>query len=552
MVELRSVMPRSVTNPTHRRQHVHGIESPAQEGIRAQADGELWIIAQRAYAMGALLSTARVPMVDAAPAPRHLVVNLINAFCQVNNFSPRLPMILAARYAATVSLAAVSVGLAARAAHAQRTDVSADAPALSMTPGRAVVPLVGPWRFHTGDDPRWAEPGLDDASWETVDLTPRPGAHDPDVGLEGYVRGWGARGHRGYSGYAWYRLRVSVTGADTAALALAAPLEVDEAYQLFVNGRLAGSSGRFGGATPVVYNTRPALYSLAGAASPPNARLVIAVRVWAGPEYMREVPDGGGIRIAPALGGLRAIHAQVTLDWLAKFLGYVVDAAVAAAFLALAAMALGVGWFRPADRAYGWLAIALVLTAVARANQAVFYWTTWESARTAILVRFAFADPLGLGAWAMAWRSWFGVDRPAWLPRAVAALTICYLLTNVTAAAGPPSITRGALLLGGAIRIAFVAVMALIAYPSVSHATPREWLALAAMLLVSIGLYAQEVSALRVPGIWFPFGVGVSRTQFAYAAFVLAAFAMLLRRLASYARAGQPARTTIRLHAAFD
>ena len=25
--------------------------------------------------------------------------------------------------------------------------------------------LVGPWRFHAGDDPAWASPGYDDSHW---------------------------------------------------------------------------------------------------------------------------------------------------------------------------------------------------------------------------------------------------------------------------------------------------------------------------------------------------------------------------------------------------
>jgi len=42
-------------------------------------------------------------------------------------------------------------------------------------------------------------------------------------------------------------------------------------------------------------------------------------------------------------------------------------------------------------------------------------------------------------------------------------------------------------------------------------------LAVASLLLIAAGQFAPELSSLGVPGIWFPFGVGVSRTQFAYA-----------------------------------
>jgi hypothetical protein len=42
-----------------------------------------------------------------------------------------------------------------------------------------------------------------------------------------------------------------------------------------------------------------------------------------------------------------------------------------------------------------------------------------------------------------------------------------------------------------------------------------------------------EVSALGVPGIWFPFGVGVSRTQYAYAAMVVGLAVLLVRTIRS-------------------
>jgi hypothetical protein len=74
--------------------------------------------------------------------------------------------------------------------------------------GQAMIPLTGPWKFHTGDDMRWADPKFDDSSWGTMDLTPN--AVDPNTGLSGFAPGWTARGYAGYSGYAWYRLRVNV------------------------------------------------------------------------------------------------------------------------------------------------------------------------------------------------------------------------------------------------------------------------------------------------------------------------------------------------------
>jgi hypothetical protein len=74
--------------------------------------------------------------------------------------------------------------------------------------------LDGPWRFQTGDDPLWSSTATDDSDWETIDTTAPPGSHDGDVGLPDYVSGWMARGHLGYTGYAWYRRVVNVPAGD--------------------------------------------------------------------------------------------------------------------------------------------------------------------------------------------------------------------------------------------------------------------------------------------------------------------------------------------------
>ncbi|MGH9819884.1 MAG: glycoside hydrolase family 2, partial [Pyrinomonadaceae bacterium] len=58
----------------------------------------------------------------------------------------------------------------------------------------AATLLDGAWRFNTGDDPRWADPNIDDSGWETIDMTAAPGSHDDDVGLPDYVAGFMAHG----------------------------------------------------------------------------------------------------------------------------------------------------------------------------------------------------------------------------------------------------------------------------------------------------------------------------------------------------------------------
>jgi hypothetical protein len=65
---------------------------------------------------------------------------------------------------------------------------------------------------------------------------------------------------------------------------------------------------------------------------------------------------------------------------------------------------------------------------------------------------------------------------------------------------------------------------------------PSAYLAAIAAILVGIGLFATELNALGLPGIWFPYGTGVARGQYAYALFIVVLFALILMRLVEYAR----------------
>src|SRR6187431_575218 len=140
----------------------------------------------------------------------------------------------------------------------------------------AATLLDGAWRFHTGDDPRWADPDTDDTSWETIDLTAAPGSHDGDVGLPDYVGGWMAHGHPDFRGYAWYRRAVAVP-AEPASWDILGPTLVENGYEIYWNGQLLGGSGRLGPA-PRVVGTRPLRFALPADAA--GTRGVLAVRAY--------------------------------------------------------------------------------------------------------------------------------------------------------------------------------------------------------------------------------------------------------------------------------
>jgi hypothetical protein len=404
--------------------------------------------------------------------------------------------------------------------------------------GHSTAALNGPWRFHTGDDLRWSLPDFDDSTWDTVDLTPAPGAHDGDVGLPGYVSGWSKRGHAGYTGYAWYRLKVTIDSDKDAQLALAGPTLVDSTYQLYVDGKLLGGPGVFTGKAPAVYSVRPSVFPLPAASSAGARTYLIALRVWMDPVDAGE--DSGGIHIAPTIGYANGIDLLHQVQWLETFKGYVVDALEPAAFVLLAMMVLGLMASRTGD-SYRWLGAALLFLALLRINQVTFAWTHLQSLRCYDIATAVILKPLALAAWTMAWRDWFRLGKP-WLRYAVSVLTVVYLVFALIGRPWfVPEATHGIkmaanIVVEGARLIYAALYLWIIGLGVMRLGKPSAYLAAIAAILVGIGLFATELNALGLPGIWFPYGTGVARGQYAYALFIVVLFALILMRLVEYAR----------------
>jgi hypothetical protein len=403
----------------------------------------------------------------------------------------------------------------------------------------STITLSGPWKFRTGDDLNWQAPSFDDQGWESVDLTPLPGANDGDVGLTGYVPGWTAKGHPGYDGFAWYRIHVSVLPPAGKTLALLGPWAVDSVYQVYANGKLLGSVGDFSGRTPTAYgNHYPKLIELPSEEAH-GGPIVIAIRVWMGPWAL--APGHGGIHIAPVIGEQGAITAQYRLQWLKIFEGYAVDAVPALLFVMLAVLVLCLIPVDRSERAYPWLTAALLLSAIQRGNQAFFFWWQIETVQGFVYLIVALVASLNLGAWMMAWRGWFKVDSPAWLPRLVSALTITLMLTQLMSRPWlfhgwpPHSVAIVARNTITYLRVGFLLAFIWIAYAGIRR-TPREGcFALPAVMAIGAVLFTSELVAVHVPGIWFPWGVGLSLSECASVVFDVLLFVLLVRRLWSHA-----------------
>lgn len=147
-------------------------------------------------------------------------------------------------------------------------------------PGAGSIAVGGPWQFHTGDNLAWANPGYNDSGWEQL--------RGDDT--------WGAQTHPGYTGFAWYRKRIDVTGT-TPSLAILIP-PVDDAYEIYWNGRKIGSYGSLPPHAVWWGIGHNAVYDLG--TGPFQGAL--ALRVWKAPLSSTDLSGGGGLNASPLLG----------------------------------------------------------------------------------------------------------------------------------------------------------------------------------------------------------------------------------------------------------
>jgi Stage II sporulation protein E (SpoIIE) len=432
---------------------------------------------------------------------------------------------------------------------AERPFGSADA-AGHIVFGDSDVPLYGPWRFHIGDSPvdpvthapLWAQPGFDDSAWETVSLKPEPGLTDPYNGDPRYVRGWTAKGYPGYMGYAWYRLRVPAPAKDGVPLALASPIYVDDGYQVFANGELLGGFGKFDNLVkpPVVFSTMPAMLLLPesasrGAGGDP-ATQVIAFRVWMGPMGLTHSPYAGGLHYAPYLGEAVAIGERVRLDWLELGLQSAFAPFEGVLLLLLGIVAACLMLFDRSDRVYPWVAGVLIFTALADGALSIFTLTQVLSLRTYFMFFDVFSNPLILCGWIMVWWYWFRLRRPAWIPKAVLALMLLYMVTKAIggdffygADLHAPATTFN--VISVAVRLIFLPLLIFIVVVGIREQGREGWLVLPAVVPLIISQFASELIVLNLPVKWAPFGITIFVGQVSNLVSVAAISLLLLRRL---------------------
>ena len=358
--------------------------------------------------------------------------------------------------------------------------------------------LTGAWKFHTGDDSHWADANTDDSGWDTIDLTAVPGSHDGDVGLPDYVGGWMSHGHPDYTGYAWYRRAVKVPDGD-ASWDLLGPTLVEDAYEIYWNGQLLGGSGTLG-ADPRAVGTRPLQFALPADAA--GNQGVLTVRAYKLPGDAS--PDGGGMHSPPILAARPISDLLHRAQWERTIAGYIVEVIEPLAMLAVIGMALG---FRSRTTRRGFMvlaSIALALMAARRLNNAIVAWTDLMDLVTYAWLAKVMWIPT-VTCWTLAWNRWCS---PPW--RCIDVLGVAVGVAEIV----------GALIQSATVtsisRLSSIALFVVIG-ARIIRSGPMRILAPVTLVSIVAAYFGGELlDPVGVPGIWFPFGIGVSRTQYIY------------------------------------
>jgi len=203
--------------------------------------------------------------------------------------------------------------------------------------------LKSSFRFHAGDDPRWADPAFEDSSWSLL---------KPD-------QSWYTQGYKNYSGVGWYRFRVTVPQGQND-LALLIP-RVSSSYAVYANGLLVGQIGSLPPHPRAVFAPNE-IFFIPRSIVDPGEPLVIAVRVWYWP--LLSTYFGGGFNATPVLGDAAAISRLHDLQVHDSFWNGAMSLVMFAANSLSALLGLALFALRRSEREYLWFGAAQVFWTV--------------------------------------------------------------------------------------------------------------------------------------------------------------------------------------------
>jgi len=408
-----------------------------------------------------------------------------------------------AGWALLILLGSASAGAqtvpAARQPAGASTVPAASTPSVKL--GESSVELNGPWKFRTGDNMAWAQTNFDDSNWGSMDLTPPPGSADETVAVSGDLPGWTAIGYPRYAGYAWYRLRVNIEGA-TRRLALKMPDQVDDAYQVFVNGQEIGSFGTFSLGRVTAYSTLPVEFRLPKGIQ--DGTITIAIRVWMDSATRFNSPDAGGLHGPPVLGYASVIEVLTQFDYDENarplITGFIESMIL---FMALL-MTLSLLWLDHEEKAYLWLALVCLVTLLSNSIVQSANFTTWIGQTPAVILIDVILAPLRIGLWVIFWGYWFRLWRMGRLHWLVWSMVVILMIG--TAMLRPPLYglhvpTHDSTFINPILLVAKLylgLLLLLVTIRGLTRQKAQAWMAATAVVLVFIANYQHEMRLIHL------------------------------------------------------
>ncbi|HKF49574.1 MAG TPA: PP2C family protein-serine/threonine phosphatase [Terracidiphilus sp.] len=224
-----------------------------------------------------------------------------------------------------------------------------------------LVSLDAPWRIHFGDDPAFAQPGFDDSRWMLHDIT----------------KDWASEGHKGYAGYAWYRIRVILPkGNEPLDLAIYPPANATEVY---IDGTLAGTIGRM--RPEPVWTLLRDVYAIRVPSALNGRSVDVALRVWEDPLAASYL--GAGAASHPPLVGTAAdLERIVSLEQQNRWIAAMSDRAADMLCFAVGLFSLGLFLLDRRAREYAYAAVFFC-------GYGATFLYSWISAQTGTSVRIA-------------------------------------------------------------------------------------------------------------------------------------------------------------------
>jgi len=185
------------------------------------------------------------------------------------------------------ALAATIAAAGSAAPHSAAQAAAAGAPAdsssvqIAVRLGKPEADLTGPWRYHAGDDLRWAQPSWPDASWQTI---------DPDSGND-----------KDYpvAPFAWVRRAVRIERASPGQK-LVLYVRAEDTYEVYWNGQKIGNEGTVPPRFNFPYHEARVFELPLGDA--PVTEAVVAIRYWCRSPY--SIAMNCGLYNTPYIGDL--------------------------------------------------------------------------------------------------------------------------------------------------------------------------------------------------------------------------------------------------------